>query len=75
MWQVFPVYRVRTGSRHEVSKYRSSKELTCYGPVDLIPASVNVTTSWVLKVATMTILERPVEMVWTTTNLTELLRC
>ena len=59
MWRAFPVYRVRTSARYGIAKYRYSDELTRTRPPDLIPASVDRTKAWVLKVSTMDVLAIP----------------
>jgi hypothetical protein len=61
MWRAFPVYRVGTSARLGVAKYRWSETVTRIRPTDLIPASVVQTAAWVLKVATMELLDRPVD--------------
>jgi hypothetical protein len=73
VWRAFPVCRVRTSARHGIAKYRWSAEVTRIRPHDLIPASVDHTKTWVLKVATMEILERPVADLPPTTDAQEIL--
>jgi hypothetical protein len=59
MWRAFPVYRVRTSRRFGSAKYHSNGELTRIRPLALIPASVQVCPQWVIKVASMELLDRP----------------
>jgi hypothetical protein len=73
MWRAFPVHRVRTSTRCGIAKYRCSAEVARIRPHDLIPASVDHTKAWVLKVATMEILERPVADLPPTTDAQETL--
>ena len=59
MWRAYPVYLVRTSSRLGSTKYRRSDDVTRLRPGGLIPASVHVFSHWVIKEATMEILDRP----------------
>ena len=60
MWRASPIYRIRTSARYGIAKFRRSEEVTRTWPKDLITASVDQTKAWVLKVATMVILDHPI---------------
>ncbi len=72
-YRAYPVYRVRTSARHGIAKYRRSDEVTRSRPIDLLPASVDETPSWVLKVATTELLETPSPEASYTSNLYSIL--
>ena len=73
MWRAFPIYRVWTSACYGIAKFRRSEEVTCIWPRDLIPAFVDQTKAWVLNVATMAILDHPVDTNAITNNIQALL--
>ena len=74
MWRAFPIYRVTTSARYGIAKYRRSEEVTRTRLPNLLPASVDHTKAWVLKVATMDVLAIPIDPDPTPNNVWTLLQ-